>query len=279
MNRFFFALREYLRYYWKAKTVYNTDSKLLYDFYTQVFTDTRYYYAFGWIEAYRQTLTRNPKILEVLDLGAGSQVLGDKKQRSISEIAKNSLSPRWQGEFLFRLVNWLQPKTKLEMGTSLGVSGLYQYFPTPHSKFYTLEGCPQIAAIAAEKFSRYPNPPTLKVGDFAQTLPAVLEEIGQGGLDYAFIDGNHREAETVAYFEACVAYAHADTVLVLDDIHWSAGMRKAWERIQQHPKVSLSIDIFQMGIIFLRPRLEAQPAQHLSLIPFSYKPWQIGIFR
>ncbi len=269
-----FTLQQFLRYYWRAATIYNTDSPFIYDFYTNVLNDDRQFYAFGWIDSYRQTLLHNTASINVSDFGAGSQRLATTSRR-IADIAQTSVSPRWQGEFLFRLVNWLQPTTKLEIGTSLGITTLYQYFPNTQSQFYTLEGCPQIANIAQQQFQKYPNAPQTVVGNFDETLAPTLERLQR--LDYAFIDGNHRLEATLRYVNACLPYTHENSVLVLDDIYWSPEMRQAWQQVRQLPNVTLSIDLFKMGLIFFRPTHTAP--QHYTLIPYRFKPWRIGLWR
>ncbi|WP_317174946.1 hypothetical protein [Hymenobacter qilianensis] len=64
------------------------------------------------------------------------------------------------------------------------------------------------------------------------------------------------------YFEQCLACRTDQSVFVLDDIHWSAEMEKAWEAIKAHPEVMLTVDLFFMGLVFFRKN---QPKQHFSL--------------
>ena len=78
----------------------------------------------------------------------------------------------------------------------------------------------------------------------------------------AFIDGHHAEAPTVEYFEQLLAKGHANSVFVVDDIHWSVGMEKAWERIKAHPRVTVTIDLYDLGLVFFRTE---QGRQHFRL--------------
>ena len=72
--------------------------------------------------------------------------------------------------------------------------------------------------------------------------------------------------------------AHDQTILVFDDIYWSKEMRQAWLEICADKRISLTIDLFKMGIVFINPN-NSKDKQNLTLIPFRYKPWRIGIFR
>jgi len=41
----------------------------------------------------------------------------------------------------------------------------------------------------------------------------------------------------------------------VDDIYWSSDMEKAWKSIQEDPRVTTTIDLFQLGIVFFNPDL------------------------
>jgi len=268
------VITRFLKFYWQAETKYTVRSPFVFSLIENTIEDNRIYYDFGALERLRMMLSSDTTEIEVTDLGAGSKV-NNNPSRSIASIAKSAVSPQWQCEFLFRLVHHLQPKNRLELGSSLGLSTLYQYIPLRDAPLYTLEGCPNIAKIAALNYKKLKAKNIqLFVGDFKETLPSVLNKIEQ--LDYAFIDGNHQKAPTLSYFEQCLAYSHKHTVFVFDDIHWSSEMEAAWEEIKKHPKVTLSIDFFYMGLVFLRP--EQTEIQHFSIVPIKWKFWKRGFF-
>ena len=162
---------------------------------------------------------------------------------------------------MFRIANFFQPKYVLDLGTCLGITTAYIAASLPHSEFYTFEGASSLAQIAQKHFNML-NLPQVKIieGNIDQTLPEILEKILQ--LDFAFVDANHRYQPTCRYFELMLTKAHEDTVIIFDDIYWSEEMEKAWEKIYQDPRVSLSIDLFELGMIFFRQK---QPKQHFVL--------------
>jgi hypothetical protein len=41
-------------------------------------------------------------------------------------------------------------------------------------------------------------------------------------------------------------------ILIIDDINWSAGMRKAWREIVKQNANYVTIDLFRMGMILIR---------------------------
>lgn len=116
---------------------------------------------------------------------------------------------------------------------------------------YTFEGASSIAGIADQTFKSLGiQNVNITEGNFAKTLKAKLNEIGK--VDFAFLDGNHRKEPTLEYFELFKHYTDQQSILIFDDIHWSEGMEQAWDIIKSDPKVTLTIDLFFIGIVFFR---------------------------
>ena len=266
------TIQRYLKYYRKADTIYQVHSPFVYEFAEQVLEDDRDFYAFDIVEYLRNILKQNKDTISITDFGAGSKS-SKSKNRTVGSIAKNAASRPWQCQTLFRLVNFYKPKTMVEIGTSLGISTLYQAMAALNAEFYTLEGDPIISKIAQHNFKELKMSQIQMVqGNFDKTIYPTLEKIKQ--LDYIFIDGNHRLEPTFRYFETALKYAHSESVFVIDDIHWSDEMERAWLKIKNHPQVTISIDLFHMGIVFFRK--ENREKEHFILAPLSWKPWGSG---
>jgi predicted O-methyltransferase YrrM len=140
----------------------------------------------------------------------------------------------------------------LELGTSFGITSSYLAAADPNAKVYTIEGSPAIANIAQITFGRFDlKNIELVTGNFTDVLPGLLARLKT--IDLAFIDGNHRKEPTLDYFQQLLKHSTPSTILIFDDIHWSAGMEEAWAEIQQHPSITLTIDLFFIGIVFLNP--------------------------
>jgi hypothetical protein len=55
------------------------------------------------------------------------------------------------------------------------------------------------------------------------------------------------------YFNIIAQKAVANkTIIVFDDIHWSAEMQRAWNEISADDRVATSIDLLRMGVVFFR---------------------------
>ncbi len=125
-----------------------------------------------------------------------------------------------------------------------------------------MEGAAAVAKVALENLRQLGiGNVQLQVGNFDQLLPAYLDSIPR--LDFGFVDGNHRYEPTMRYFQQMLTKVHPHTVLVFDDVHWSAEMEQAWEEIKAHPQVTLTIDLFFIGLVFFRP--EQQQKEHFAI--------------
>ena len=225
-------------------------SPFVFDFVKNVLNDKRDFYAFNPIEGLRQQLKHNYTTIHVDDLGAGSRT-SKSNERTVSQIAKHSLKSKKLAQLLFRMVNYYQPNVIVELGTSLGLTTAYLAAANGSGKVITIEGAPAIAAIAKKNFQQLNLYNTqLLEGGFDSVLPMILEKIGK--VDFAFVDGNHRKEHTLRYFELFLRHSTPQTILVFDDIHWSEEMESAWKTIQENSTVTCTVDLFFLGLVFLR---------------------------
>jgi predicted O-methyltransferase YrrM len=258
-----YQLFAYLRYWLRSGNAHGLHSPFIFGLYTTVICHSGGFKAFGPIEARRRELLKHTQRIAVTDFGAGSQVAGaGGQQRRVCDIARHAAKSPRLAQLLFRLVNHFQPATILELGTSLGLTTAYLAAVDSRSQVITFEGCPSTATVARETFAKLQlRNVELVTGNLDQTLPATLAELTKP-VDFVFFDGNHRYEPTLRYFEQCLSKAHENSVFVLDDIHWSAEMEQAWEAIKAHPAVTVTVDLFYVGLVFFRKK---QPRQDFWL--------------
>lgn len=255
--------KKYCKYYFTASNSkgHGVHSPFVFDFIKYVKNDPKKYDCYTGIEKLRAALLKDNSFIEVEDFGAGSALIKSNSRR-IDKIAASSLKPKKFAQLLFRMVQFYAPKTIIELGTSFGISSAYMASGHPQAYLYTLEGAGAIARVARTNFNTLGlNNIELIEGDFAITLPVVLDRIP--GVDMAFIDGNHRKLPTLQYFEELLKKSTDTTILIFDDIHWSKEMEEAWELIKQNSAVTLTIDLFFIGVVFLRKDFIEK--QHFSI--------------
>ncbi len=254
---FLFQLKSYLVFLLRSGNEHGLHCPFIFDIYCTAIRPQKTFYCFQGIEELRHSLQQQTRVINVTDLGTG----GGSNERSIESIANRTLKPPHIAQMLFRVVQYLQPLHILDLGTSLGITTAYLASGNPKAKVYSFEGCQNIAQEARRNFKKLSirNVEIIE-GNIDYTLQERLERLPS--LDFAFIDANHTFEATLRYFEICLSKAHRQTVIVFDDIYWSEGMARAWETIKADKRVILSVDLFYLGITFLRP---LQPKQHFIL--------------
>ncbi|HXC03367.1 MAG TPA: class I SAM-dependent methyltransferase, partial [Bacteroidia bacterium] len=246
--------------YIRASTKHDLHSPFIFNLMTGVIEKDRKEKIQEPIENLRHELLNSTDEISVLDLGAGSSA-SVSRVRTIRSIARTSSKAARYARLLYRLSAYFKPSEILELGTSLGISSLYLHAASPHAKLITLEGCPAIAQKAQQNIDRLKvNGIHILTGSFEEKLPVALA--GLSKTSFVFFDGNHRKAPTLAYFNQCLEKAGEDSVFIFDDIHWSPEMTEAWEEIKSRAEVTVTVDLFMLGLVFFR---KGQEKQHFTL--------------
>jgi predicted O-methyltransferase YrrM len=248
----------FLRHRIKAKSKFDVHSPFVYRIFSDILDNRTDFPEFRPIEKLRMRLLRDPGYIKMSDLGAGA---GDipwcHRIVPVKKVIKKSCVKPAYGRFLFRMARHFRPAVMVELGTSLGMSTAYLAMGNPQGLITTIEGCPETAAFARRDFEflGLKNVHQL-TGSFEEILPGLLQKLGK--VDLVFIDGNHRKKPSLQYFHQCLQHIHNDSVLIFDDIHWSGEMEEAWKKIQDHPSVTITIDLFRMGLVFFSEGLSKE---------------------
>lgn len=157
--------------------------------------------------------------------------------------------------FLIKLIDYLKIERVLETGTSVGLNSLY----LAHSyarQVCTIEGSPVLAQFAKRQFERLAKGHIRVVEGLVQNVfPDTLRQFQP---DLIFLDADHRKETIDYYMKEIQRFPSPGRCMVIHDIHWSAGMKEAWMQIVSDQTCSLTIDIFQAGIIFPDYPIEKQ---------------------
>lgn len=218
-----------------------------------VLYDDNAYYVFPRIEQQRKALLRSTTTFIQQDYGTGVSADGFTEiPRQVSCIARTHLESAKIGQLLFRIVNHLtethrQPMTVVELGTSLGITTSYLASASPKNRVQTYEGAEGVLGVAEEVWR------TLELtniepimGNIDDTLPKHCPE----QVDFAYMDANHTYEATLRYFRQLLPHLRNQSIVVLDDIHHSPEMERAWYEIQSMQQVTSTIDCYHIGLVF-----------------------------
>ena len=230
-------------------------SPYLFELVRFILRDENAYYCFADIERRSDMLLACEDTLDVVDYGSQGAPEGKHMQRRVCDIAKTHLESKQVGQALFRLVNWIgehekRPLEILELGTSLGVTTAYLAAADSRNRVITMEGSGEVLRVAQGGWRalRLENIEWVE-GNIDDTLYKRARE----RIDVAYVDANHTYEATMRYVDFLLPRMPEKGVLVLDDIHYSEEMERAWDELKCDARVTTSMDLYHVGLLFVDP--------------------------
>lgn len=222
-------------------------SPFAYHLITSVLENFGHYYTFDLLEEYRQHLKQSQEIIPT-----------DRGNRQLRHLVKHTAMPPRQAQLLFRMVNFLQPNCLLELGTGVGLTTAYLSAGFQGKYFATVDYNPSLQVIARQTVAATTGRP---VHFLSQDFDSAINHaaIRQHPYGMVVLDGNHTYEATLKYAESLLPLIQRPGLLVLHDIHWSAGMYKAWQTITAWPQVTVAIDTYFTGLLFIGTPVVPQP--------------------
>jgi len=250
----------YLKHFARGKTTHGIHSPFVYNLLKDCIYIKTPLKEFENIEKQRKRLKIDSRVIEINDFGScknSDNGFVNRRQR-IKDIARGSLKSPGEAALLCRLISYFKCDNILELGTCFGITTAYLAQARPGATIYALEGCPQTAEIAKNVFNTLNlKNIRLHIGEVDRLLIPVLKAMEHApGL--VFMDANHTKNATLRYFNILTKFINENSIVVIDDIHWSEGMEHAWTEICKHPDVTVTIDLFHMGLVFFRKGLSRE---------------------
>ncbi len=218
-------------------------SPFVFSLLTNVIYNKNEYYSFQKIEKVREEL------------------LSSKKRINISKIEEQHTLPSKYSQLLFRLVNHFMPPQIIELGTSFGISAAYMASANSENSIITIEKDRERAEIAKLNFKQ------LKLKNIEQKtghVDAILKAIVANNQNLTFVcfDGHHCKQDVLNYFYLCVEKATEESVFVFENMYLSPELKEAWNKIKNDNRVTVTLDLFFIGIVFFR---KTQVKQHFVI--------------
>ena len=158
----FQIIKSYIKFLWNSKNDHGVHSPFVFELITKCFYNKKKYPQYKVLKSYRNSLLKNKNTIEVTDFGAGSKVF-KSNTRAINKIAKTAGISSKRAQLLFKIVNYFQPETILEIGTSLGLATSALALGNPKAKITTLEGCSNTLEISKKMFQVSTSIPTILI--------------------------------------------------------------------------------------------------------------------
>ena len=113
----------------------------------------------------------------------------------------------------------------------------------------------------------------------AETMRQAAEEINTkiwfystyvavpGGVDLAILAGKDADS-LLPLMQQLKSDINNDSIAIVANIHESDAMEQAWEAIKKDPNVTVSVDVYHLGLLFFR---KEQQKQHFIIRPSKSK--------
>jgi len=271
-NSFRYALSSYLKFLWQSTNAHGIHSPFVFDLVTKCIYDRNEYPHYQILEKNRKELAHSNDSIQVLDFGAGSreQVLQKSHTRRVNKMLSSAATSAKRQKLLLRLVQYLEPKNIFELGTHLGMGTLAMKLGAPKAIITSIEGCPNTFDFTKNNIERWqamasPESKNLKSDQIKlinSSFTEYFKKLSRDSdaqqtkssqkFDLIYLDGHHDGPATLDYFEQIKNLSHQDSLVIIDDIHWSQSMTATWHKIIKDPQVTVSIDTYFWGLIFFR---------------------------
>lgn len=163
------------------------------------------------------------------------------------------------------LMETMQPKNILEIGTAIGFSALLMAQHSPESKITTIDRNPEMIGFAKANFAKFDNRQQIRLleGDAVDVLSTLTES-----YDFVFMDS--AKSKYIIFLPEILKHLEVGGVVVLDDIFQGGdvakdimevrrgqrtiyrGLQRLFEATLDNPSLTASLVPLGDGILMLR---------------------------
>ena len=215
-------ISSWLKYLLQRKSKYNIHSPFVFDFVTKVLNDH------GSNRDY-DTIMRIGRLL-------------DKKKHIC-------FAKRKRSRLLYRVIQHYEPDSVVSFGSITALNATALALGNLQTKVYLEQ---------SEDFLETLN--TMGVINVRLIQPAEFdsEHFRRLNTGFVFFGRDSFEDDTWDYLADCLNYKTADSVFIFEGIHHNRDIEDAWEEIKADEDVSVTFDLYSIGMVFFREGIEKQ---------------------
>ena len=210
-------------------------SPFVFDLITKVIEEKRQYYCYEQLNTVRRQLQQSD-----------DKITYNNRESTIKTILNKYCFSEREDKFLFRLANYFKPETILVSDSDLGLAPLYVTSYSKDTHCIVIEPEISVVSFARNLTNKYASSPI----NIYDCISGKLNLSEENKIDLIIWD--YKSSETI---EKLLPYTNDDSIIVLSGIRASSKDKKIWDTICAHNKVSVTIDLLNLGVVFFNPKL------------------------
>lgn len=214
--------KSYLKYLWQRKSEYGIHSPFVYDFVRKVLNDN------GSNRDY-DTAYRVARLL-------------DKRKHINHNLRK-------QSRLLYRMVRYFEPDSVVSFGHITALNATAMALGNMQTKVYLEQ---------SESFLEALNAMGVVNVNLISPEEFDSEHFKRINTGFVFFSRDSFEDDNWDYLADCLSHKTSDSVFVFEGIHRTRDMEDAWEEIKGNEDVSVTFDLYCIGVVFFREGIEKQ---------------------
>lgn len=156
---------------------------------------------------------------------------------------------------LFKIINYYQPKSILLVDETLGITASYMALANTESTVTSYHSHASTIKLPSETTTHL-NIQNISFSSHENSLQH------HQAWDLVFINPKNTTLLT-EQLNKIIPQLHSQSILIVNNIHIYGELETIWYHLQTDTSVTLTIDLFQMGLVFFRP--ENKVAQHFTI--------------
>lgn len=215
-------ISSWLKYLWHRKSKYTIHSPFVFDFVTKVLNDN------GSNRDY-DTILRIGRLL-------------DKKKHI-------SYAKRKRSRLLYRVIKHYEPDSVVSFGSITALNATALAMGHLQTRVYLEQ---------SEDFLETLNSMGVINVNLIQPSEFDSERFRRLNTSFVFFGRDSFEEDTWDYLVDCLSYKTVDSVFIFEGIHHNRDIEDAWEEIKANEDVSVTFDLYSIGMVFFREGIEKQ---------------------
>lgn len=246
-----YKLLQFFLYYIKSQSNHKLHSPFVFEFYNHILTSN--------IKESRSYIKKIKELQQSFNKKSNHSVIAAESQKIIQD--SSSHVSLYNLSIVTNLIRYYNCKHIIEISHQMRQYALVACAINEINSFNILND----SSTPLEFSQKTPQPGLNCInifnGNFYHSLLEATKKIA--GIDLVIFDGNINKADSLSLFEILLDKLHEESIIVIEHIHLDLERSKLWEALIKDPRVTLSIDIFHVGVLFFTKKIHQK--QHFVL--------------